>query len=59
MLVFLTAPTVAERTFTTTRSMKIKNTVTVDFAAMATSNGENGGTRMLGYKRRNKEDDDT
>lgn len=55
-LVFLYSPTssddaaltLAEKTFGTTRSTRTKNTATIDFAVMETSNGENGRSRLLG-----------
>ena len=40
--------TLLEKTFATTRSTRTRNTVTVDFGVMATSNGENGRSRRLG-----------
>jgi len=43
-----TPATLLEKTFATTRSTKTKNTVTVDFGVVATSNGENGGNRRFG-----------
>jgi hypothetical protein len=50
-LVFLTPHSAApllEKTFATTRTTRTKNTVTVDFGVVATSNGENGRSRRLG-----------